>query len=102
MRDVKLILVTLLLCVALIVGVTIYKVQKEHLDLQVLVVTKKIEEAAMQCTWDDVCTESLITLGDLISYGYLSDEVNPVTKLYYNHESYVLVSSDGYTFYEVV
>ena len=50
--------------------------------------------------WDDICTEDKITLGELITLGYAKEEVNPQTKMYYTHNSYVLISENNYTFYE--
>lgn len=101
MTNRKIILVTFLLSVASISFYTFYKVQKNHLDLSILVTERRITEGAKQCVWDDVCKENQITLEELIRLGYAKEEVNPYTKMYYKKSSYVEKKENTYTFIEV-
>ena len=80
---------TIFLAIAMIGAYTFYQVYTRHMDLTVMVVEKRITEAANQCIWDEVCKTYPVTLGSLIEKNYLKEEVNPITKLYYSHDSYV-------------
>ena len=100
MNNRNCILFTILFSLILIIGLTIYKVYDTHLKRNFWVVEKRIIEGAKECVWNDECSAGKITLGELISLGYAKEEVNPKTKMYYTHESYVLVENNQYTFYE--
>ena len=95
------VILTILISLLLIIGLTIYKINAIHLERSFLVVEKKFIEGAKECVWDGVCTEDKILLGDLIKEGYVKDEVNPQTKRYYSHDSYVLKADNEYSFVEV-
>ena len=95
------ILFTITIILLLLVGLTVYKVYEKHMTRSFLVVEKRIIEAAKSCVWDGVCNEKEILLGKLITSGYAKGEVNPKTKMYYSHNSYVLVNENQYTFFEV-
>ena len=94
------ILFTIFFSLILIIGLTIYKVYDTHLKRNFSVVEKRIIEGAKECVWDEVCTEDKITLGELITLGYAKEEVNPQTKMYYTHNSYVLIENNNYSFHE--
>ena len=94
-------LFTFLVIVVLLIGMTIYKVSEIHLQRSFTVTEKRIIEGAQACVWSDVCKESRITLGTLINLGYVKEEVNPKTKMYYSHESYVEIKDNTYTFVAV-
>ncbi len=94
------ILFTIFFSILLIVGLTIYKVYDTHIKRNFLVVEKRIIEGAKECVWDEICDTNKITLGELIILGYAKEEVNPQTKMYYNHNSYVLIHENTYTFFE--
>ena len=100
MRNLKIVLMTLLLACILITVTTLYKVQKRHEERLVLVTEKRITEGATNCYWDDVCKDSYVTLGELIELGYAKEEVNPITKMYYSHNSYIEKDGNTYTFHE--
>jgi len=88
MSRFKMIIFTILISVGCIVGFSFYKIQKQH-EAKILIVSeKRIEEAAQECYYDNVCEEK-VTLGELIHYGYSKEEVNPLTKMYYSKDSYV-------------
>lgn len=102
MKSFKIIFATFLLSVLLIVSFSILKVQKRHDEMVILVSEKKITEAAMNCYFDDQCLfDDKVTLGELIQKGYLKEEVNPITKMYYSHDSYVEKKENTYLFVEV-
>ncbi len=93
------VIITIVLTLASVGFYSFYKINRRHNVRLMEVSTKKIVEKAKECVWDDVCTEDTITLGYLIEKGYLKEEVNPITKKYYSHESYV--EKESYTFHEV-
>ena len=95
------ILFTIIVILLLLIGLTVYKVYEAHMARSFLVDEKRIIEAAKSCVWDDVCNENEILLGKLIEEGYAKEEVNPKTKMYYSHNSYVLVNENQYTFFGV-
>lgn len=93
------VIITIVLTLASVGLYSFYKINMRHNARLTEVSEKKIIEKAKECVWDDVCTENTITLGFLIEKGYLKEEVNPITKKYYSHESYV--DKESYTFHEV-
>ncbi len=101
MRDLKFVFATIFIALLVIVVSTFYKVKKQHEDRVVAVTEKRITEAAMKCNWDGICTEDLVTLGELIHLGYAKEEVNPITKMYYSHSSYIEIEGNTYIFHEV-
>lgn len=82
----------------MIIALTVYKVNQEHLRRSFLVVEKRIVEGAKKCVWDGVCKEDEITLGTLITLGYAKEEVNPQTKMYYSHDSIIKKDGENYIF----
>ncbi len=101
MKKRYIICITIVISGLLITAATFFKVTKNHTDRVILVTEKRITEAAKECVWNEDCKENKITLGYLIQKGYLKEEVNPITKMYYTHESYVLKENEQYTFHEV-
>lgn len=82
-------MLTIIIIIAIIGGVTAYKVITSHNDKLMLVSVKRIEEAALKCYNEKKCLDTKITLSTLYEYEYLNREANPVTKEYYNEESYI-------------
>lgn len=101
MSNFKWLLTTFVLSVGLIIVVSFYKVQAAHKKTILLVSSKRIEEGARACFQEDKCFGSHVTLGELIHLGYAKEEVNPITKMYYSHASYVEKKENTYTFVEV-
>lgn len=101
MSKTKIIVLTLLISFFSVFSLTLWKVQKKHQDALVLVVEKRIIEAAEDCLRNDDCQRTPITLQKLITEGYLKEEVNPITKMYYKHDSYVDLKDNQYIFVEV-
>jgi len=98
MKNSKVILFTIFLTIIFLVTLTFYKIGVRHLELSIHVVEKRIIEGAKTCVWEDKCLDSFVTLQELIQMGYLKDEVNPKTKMYYNTLSYVEWNNDEYKF----
>ena len=94
----KIILITMLSIIFLIGGVTAYKVIKKHNDNLLLVSKKYIEEKARDCFNNKKCQGDKVTLETLYNLAYLAKQANPVTKEYYNVDSYVSKDGENYTF----
>ena len=90
--------ITVIIIVALIVGVTTYKVLDEHNSKLREVEEKYIIETAKACLNEKKCEGNTITLQTLYDLDYLEKEADPVTKEYYNSESYIEVNENNYTF----
>lgn len=98
MNNRNIIIITISLILIIIIGGTIMKVQADHEKKESIVLEKRITEAAQECIYQDICSENKITLGFLIEKGFTNETVNPKTKMYYSHDSYVLVENNLFTF----
>ena len=85
-------LITLCLLVAVIIIPSVIKVNKRHNDRLLLVTYEKIKKGAEDCYYDDVCKSNKITLKELYNNKYLEEIANPITKEYYNENSYVIIT----------
>lgn len=94
----KIITITIIIIIVLVSSVTIYKVLKVHNERLITVEEKHIIEVAKQCVNEKKCSGSEITLQTLYDLEYLERASNPVTKEFYNPESYVLIEDSSYTF----
>lgn len=77
---------------------TIYKVVKNHHNNLISVVEDKVIEAAKKCYFEEKCIDNKIYLKDLYNLKYLEKVSNPITKEYYNENSYVLREDNNFTF----
>lgn len=68
--------------ILLVITSTVIKVSTKHKESEMLVVTKRIEEAARKCSIEEKCKEEIVSLGFLIQKGYLEAQVHPLTKEY--------------------
>ena len=96
--------VTIIFITVLIIGVTTYKVLNEHNAKLTKVEEKYIIEAAKKCLNEKECsgtTVTLQTLYDLSYLSYLDFQADPVTKEYYNPDSFVKYEDATYTFVSV-
>ena len=100
-RNKVIINITIVAIILIILIPTVYNIIKKHNDRLIMVTEKRIEEAAKDCYLKDICKDNKITLKVLYDNKYLEKESNPITKEYYNEESYVLVKNDTYTFKEI-
>lgn len=92
------VILTVLLIISLITGVTSYKVLKNHNDKVLLVESKYIIEKAKNCVNQKKCSGNTITLKELYDLGMLDKQVNGTTKEYYNENSYVEIKDSNYEF----
>ena len=99
MNTNKITIIGSIIAILLIISIpTIYKVIKNHNDNLYEVVEEKILNAAKKCYYDEVCVEDKILLKDLYELDYLEKVSNPITKEYYNENSYVLRKDIKFTF----
>ena len=91
---------SIVIIIGLIIGVTSYKVVKTHQDKLILVEEKYIIEKAKECINEKKCNEEKVTLKELYTLEYLDKQSNPVTKKYYNEDSYVKYIDNEYIFVE--
>lgn len=100
-RNKVIINITIVAIILIILIPTVYNIIKKHNDRLIKVTEKRIEEAAKDCYLKDICKDTKITLKVLYDNKYLEKESNPITKEYYNEESYVLVKNNTYIFKEI-
>lgn len=93
--------ITIIAIVIIILIPTVYTIVKKHNDKMINVTHKRIEEAAKECYLNNICLNERITLKQLYENDYLEKESNPITKEYYNEESYVEKNGKKYNFIEV-
>ncbi len=89
---------TIIVILLLLIIPTIYKVNKNHEKHLYEVVESKIIGMAEKCYYDQKCTQEKITLKELYANKYLEAVSNPVTKEYYNENSYVLRDKNSFSF----
>lgn len=77
---------------------TVYKVVKTHQENLYQVVEEKIIEGAKKCFYEEKCSEEKITLKMLYDLNYLEKISDPITKEYYNEESYVERKNTKFSF----
>ena len=100
MKNRTIILITVLTIIISICMATVWKVNKRHEEREILVVEKRIIEGATECFNKGECEGNKVTLNALINKGYAKKEINPITKTYYNLDSYV-IKNEEYEFVEV-
>ena len=100
-RNKIFITLTLFIIVVAVLGLTAYKVVNDHNEKLLLVKSEYIIEKAKNCLNGEKCTGTKVTLKTLYDLGYLETQVNPVTKEYYNPESYITVDGTNYSFVTV-
>lgn len=92
--------ITITICIILflVIGFTTYKVIEKHNEKLLEVSEKFIIETTEKCLNEEKCSGNMITLQTLYDLNYLEEQANPVTKEFYNPESYVLIEESNYTF----
>ena len=88
---------SVIIILLLIVIPTAYKVVKNHYNHLYRVVESKIVEAAKKCYFDDMCEEH-ITLNELYNLKLLDKMSDPISKEYFNPNSYVEVKDNDFKF----
>lgn len=89
---------TIIVIILLISIPTIYKVVKNYQNNLYVVVEQKIINSAKKCYYEEKCKENKITLKELYELKYLDKVSNPITKEYYNEESYVKIDDNKFEF----
>ncbi len=87
---------TIIIVLILITIPTIFKVVEEHNKRLIEVSEKRIIEAAIKCTKEEICLDNKVTLEFLYENNYLTSESDPITKQYYNIESYVDIQNQEF------
>lgn len=101
MNTNKTIVIGSIIIILLIIGIpTTYKVIKNHQNNLLKSTESKIVEAAKKCYFEEKCTEEKIYLKDLYTLEYLEKISNPITKEYYNEDSYVERKENIFKFVE--
>ena len=99
MNTNKITIIGSVLAIVLIICIpTIYKVLKNHNDTLYRVVEDKIIGAAKKCYYEEQCLTKKIYLKDLYALEYLEEIIDPITKEYYNIDSYVIRENINFAF----
>ncbi len=102
MNTNKITIIGSIIVIILIITIpTIYKVVSMHHDNLYKVVEDKIIAKAKKCQNDGICLNDKITLKELYDHNYLDKMSDPVTKEYYNEESYVTIDNNQYKFISI-
>ena len=80
---------------------TIMTIINRHSNKLLEVTESKIKETAKSCYDKGECEKTEITLKELYDKNLLEEQSNPLTKEYYNENSYVLISDNEIKFIEV-
>lgn len=100
MNTNKVITISSVVIIILLIAVpTIYKVYTKYQKDLYDTVEKKIIEATKKCYYANECVEEKITLQFLYDHNYLEKVSDPVTKEYYNTESYIEIKDNTFKFY---
>jgi len=95
----KITIIGTIIAIILIITVpTVYKVIKNHNDNLLHAVEEKIIQAAKKCYYEEKCKEKKITLKNLYDLEYLDKISNPISKEYYNENSYVIFNNNKFKF----
>ena len=99
MNTNKLTIIGSIIAILLIVLIpTVYKVVKNHQDNLYQVIEEKIISSAKKCYFEEKCLNENITLKELYELNYLEKISNPITKEYYNEESYIKREGNQFNF----
>jgi len=94
-------IITVVILIGTIAIPAVITVQNRHNERLLYATTMKIKERAKTCFHKEECLETKITLKKLYELGYLEPMAHPITKEYYNENSYVLISESRLDFFEV-
>jgi hypothetical protein len=95
MNKNKTIIYVTIIVVILLIGIpSTIKVINNHNEKLKRVVINEIVRYAKDCYYNESCIDDKITLEELYDKTDLEEQINPVTKMKYNVDSYVLVSED--------
>lgn len=99
MNTNKIIIIFSILVIMLLLFIpTTYKVIKNHNNNLTQVVENKIIEAVKKCYYEDNCKNEKVTLRELYELNYLEPISNPISKEFYNEDSYVEIKDNNFNF----
>ena len=79
-----------IIIIVLMIGIPTYiNVKKDHEHKLIEVTENNIKEAAKKCFLEKKCEGNNTTLLSLYNMGYLKEQVNPITKKYYDSSSII-------------
>ncbi len=82
-----------LIAILLIIAIpTISKINEKHIERLFIVETSKISEKALLCYMENKCTDSKISLKELIEKEYLVRGIDPRTNEYFKDDVYVIIT----------
>lgn len=96
---------TLILIIVIIVVVSLYsgyKVHMQHKDKLYNAMVSKIEEKALKCYNEDICTEKKITIKELYEKEYLETTINPLNDEYINETSYIEIINSNEAIFTII
>lgn len=99
--KIKFFLPTLLIIIAMVLVPAYIEVSQEYKENLNLVFEKKVVETTFKCIKEGNCNYGNTSLSKLYSLNYLEKQYNPVTKAYYNDESYIYYSTEESYFIEI-
>lgn len=101
MNTNKTVIIGSIIIILLIIGIpTTYKVIKNHQKNLLKSTESKIVNAAKKCYFEEKCLDNKIYLKDLYNLEYLDKVSNPITKEYYNENSYIEIEDSNFKFIE--
>lgn len=92
---------TLGVLIILILGLTFANLYEKHNENLKIVFEKKVVETTFKCIKEEKCDYGNTTLKKLYDLNYLDKQYDPITKAYYNEESYIYYSNKQAYFVEV-
>lgn len=99
MNTNKITVIGSVIAILLIISIpTIYKVVKNHQDNLYQVLEEKVINGAKKCYYEEKCVETKITLKKLYELSYLDKISDPISKEYYNEESYIEYKDNEFKF----
>ena len=102
MNTNKIIIMGSIIAIILIIGIpTTYKVVKNHQSNLLRSVEAKIINAAKKCYFEEKCTNDKIYLKELYDLKYLDKMSNPITKEFYNEDSFIEVKDNTFSFISI-
>lgn len=95
--NLNIIVSTILICMLIVLGVSIYKYLKNH-DAKLIYSTEEnVKYFAYRCYLEGEC-QSITTLGTLYDKGYIEEVVNPVTKEIVSRDKYIFINGSTIVF----
>ncbi len=78
-----------IILLAIIIIPSVIYVINDHNEKLIIVMDKKVVEAALKCKYEKKCEEDSVTLKNLYELNYLEKVYDPISKELINENSYV-------------